>query len=72
MALTISNILDVGIIGGGFIGLIGIFFPEFLYKFANPTSETKYNKQDGWKYRLWGITIVIISIIFYVYDNYVR
>ena len=70
MALSIENLLDIGIISGGVIGLIGIFFPEFLYKFANPTSEIPYNKKNAWKYRLGGLIIVLIGIAFYVYDNY--
>ena len=47
MAYLLEKILDFGIIGGGFVGLIGIFFPEFLYKFANPVSETPYNEKDA-------------------------
>jgi len=66
----LEKILDFGIIGGGFVGLIGIFFPEFLYKFANPVSETPYNEKDAWKYRLGGLIIVLIGIAFYIYDNY--
>jgi len=41
----LEKILDFGIIGGGFIGLVGIFFPEFLYKFANFVSEKPYHKK---------------------------
>jgi len=70
MAYLLEKILDFGIIGGGFVGLIGIFFPEFLYKFANPVSETPYNEKDAWKYRLGGLIIVLIGIAFYIYDNY--
>ena len=70
MAYLLEKILDFGIIGGGFVGLIGIFFPEFLYKFANPVSETPHNEKDAWKYRLGGLIIVLIGIAFYIYDNY--
>ena len=66
------SILDVGIIGGGFIGLIGIIFPQFLYKFANPASEKPFDKKEAWKYRLGGLIIVIIGILFYLYDNFIR
>ena len=72
MALSLLEVLDFGIIGGGFIGLIGIFFPQFLYKFANPASEKPYSKKDAWKYRLSGLIIVLFGVAFYVYDNYFR
>ncbi len=65
-----SSVLDAGIIGGGFIGLLSIFFPELLYKFANPFSDKKYNKKDAWKYRLAGFIIVIIDLAIYIYGNY--
>ena len=69
MALTI---LDVGILGGGLIGLAGIFFPEFLWKFVNPATEKTYNKKEALKYRLLGLIIVLIGIAFYLYDNFYR
>ena len=69
--MTLS-ILDSAIIGGGLFGLLGIFFPEFLYNLANSPSETKYNKKDALKVRLWGVIILVFSIVFYIYDNYFR
>jgi len=68
----VLTLLNIGIIGGGFIVIIGIFFPKFLYKFANPASEKPFCKKESWKYRLSGIIIVILGISFYVYDNYFR
>ena|SRR3989338_5019444 len=67
-----KDLLDFGLIGGGFIGLIGIFFPQFLFKCTHIASEEKYNKKDSWKYRLGGFLIVIMAFAFYIYDNFVR
>ena len=67
---VLENLLDFAIISGGIFGLIGIFFPEFLFKIANPASGLKYDKKDAWKYRVLGVLIVIMGIAFYVYDNY--
>jgi membrane protein YqaA with SNARE-associated domain len=69
----LEKILDFGIIGGGFVGLMGIFFPEFLYKFANFASEKQYDKKkDAWKYRLGGFVIVVLSVAFTIYDTFFR
>jgi len=68
MALTI---LDVLFVGDGLIGLIGIFYPEFLFKFINLGSEKKYDKKkDAWKYRLIGLAAILIGIALYIFDNY--
>jgi len=69
----VLSILDVGIIGGGFIGIAGIFFPEFLYKYANFASEVPYDKKKhALKYRLGGLALVIMSIAFYIHSNFYR
>ena len=67
-----SSLLDFGLIGGGFIGLVGIFFPEFLHKYVNFPIEKPYDKKDAWKHRLWGAAIVLIGIAFYIYKRVYR
>lgn len=59
-------------IGGGLIGIIAIFYPEFLFKYTHIASEEVYDKKDAWKYRLTGIILVIVGIAFYIYDNFYR
>ena len=67
--MTLS-ILDAGIIGGGFIGLAGVFFPKFLFMYTHQTGEKVYDKKESLKYRFGGFIIFAAAVAFYVYDNY--
>ena len=69
MGLTI---FDAGIIGGGFFGLAGIFFPKFLFYISYPVGEKEYDKKDAWKYRLTGVVMTLFAFGFYYYDNFIR
>ena len=55
--------------GGLFFGLVMVLFPKQMYKvslYFRTHSDEKYTKQIGFKYRLVGVSILILTVLIHL------
>jgi dihydrodipicolinate synthase/N-acetylneuraminate lyase len=52
---------------GGFIGLVGLFFPEFAWEMIY-LGKRKFTEKDATKARIYSVILILFAILLYVLD----